>query len=185
MKYRDDITFRSRIAEGSVEAFDALYLRYFPLVEGFSYSMLKDKHLAQDVCQTVFMKLWEKRVFMTQIDSISSYLFIMTRNEIFKIYSLRKKRGYSEELNEELLKGLSIADIESKVDSRDLLCLVSLAVESMPEQRRKVFNLSRKMGYTYPEIATELGISVKTVEYHISKALNELRNILKIIALFF
>ena len=77
-----------------------------------------------------------------------------------------------------------MADVESVVNSRDLLYLVAMTVESMPEQRRKVFNLSRIKGYTYPQIAAELGISVKTVEYHISRALAELKNILKIILLF-
>lgn len=184
MQYLDDIISRSKIAEGSLETFDALYLRYFSLVEGFAFAMLKDKLAAQDVCQTVFMKLWEKRDDMREIESVSSYLFTMTRNEIFKIFNVRKSRGRSEELSTDLLKGLAVADVESVISSRDLLCLVAMTVESMPEQRRKVFNLSRIKGYTYPEIAAELGISVKTVEYHISRALTELKHILKVIVLF-
>ncbi len=184
MQYLDDIISCSKIAEGSLETFDALYLRYFSLVEGFAFAMLKDKLAAQDVCQTVFMKLWEKRDDMREIESVSSYLFTMTRNEIFKIFNVRKSRGRSEELSTDLLKGLAVADVESVISSRDLLCLVAMTVESMPEQRRKVFNLSRIKGYTYPEIAAELGISVKTVEYHISRALTELKHILKVIVLF-
>ena len=184
MQYVDDITSRCEIAEGSLETFDALYLRYFSLVEGFAFAMLKDQLEAQDVCQTVFMKLWERRAEMKEIESVSSYLFTMTRNEIFKIFNIRKNRGRPEELSSDLLKGLAVADVESVISSRDLLCLVAMTVESMPEQRRKVFNLSRIKGYTYPQIAAELGISVKTVEYHISRALAELKNILKIILLF-
>ena len=89
MQYLDDIISRSKIAEGSLETFDALYLRYFSLVEGFAFAMLKDQLAAQDVCQTVFMKLWERRAEMKEIESVSSYLFTMTRNEIFKIFNIR------------------------------------------------------------------------------------------------
>ena len=122
--------------------------------------------------------------FVNSNDETAFLDVVYASPEFFKIFNIRKNRGRPEELSSDLLKGLIVADVESVVNSRDLLYLVAMTVESMPEQRRKVFNLSRIKGYTYPQIAAELGISVKTVEYHISRALAELKNILKIILLF-
>lgn len=181
---QDSICLRE-MAKDSVEAFDALYLRYFPLVETFSYAMLKDRNEARDLCQGVFMKLWERRRKLVEVTSLSSYLFIMTRNDIFRIFEEKKKSRDAEPISEDILRGLQIGNLEDEIASRDLLHILNIAVESMPEQRRKVFCMSRKDGKTYVEIAEILGISVKTVEYHISKALSELRDLLKIIVLFF
>ena len=66
-------------------------------------------------------------------------------------------------------------DVAAKIASEDLLMIVELAVERMPEQRQRVFRLSRYERLSHQEIARELGITTKTVEYHIRTALAELR----------
>lgn len=181
----DDRRLLNEIAKGSTEAFDRLYLRYFSLVESFSYALLKDRQEANDLCQSVFLKLWENREHLPEIDSFNSYLFIMTRNSVFKVISRRRHVYMCEDsLPDTFLEGLPIEDIENRIVQRDLIQLVGMAVETMPEQRRKVFNMSRKDGMSHKEIADSLGLSVKTVDYHISKALAELREIIKIIILF-
>lgn len=180
-----DIQLLREMAEGSVEAFDKLYIRYFSLVESFAFALLKNRQDAEDLCQTVFMKLWRKREVLGEIDSVSGYLFIMTRNEIYKLFSKRKHIAYIDNMPLTLLHELSATDVEKKVSDRDIIHLINLALDTMPEQRRTIFYLSRKEGKTYSEIAAQLGVSEKTVEYHISKALQELRRLLKIIILFF
>ena len=76
-------------------------------------------------------------------------------------------------------------DVAAKIASEDLLMIVELAVERMPEQRQRVFRLSRYERLSHQEIARELGITTKTVEYHIRTALAELRKIIAAIIVFF
>ena len=76
-------------------------------------------------------------------------------------------------------------DLAEKVDRRDLLLLIDLAVEKMPAQRRKIFRMNRYDGIPQQEIARKLGISQKSVEYHIRMAVNELKKIIQILLLFF
>ena len=75
--------------------------------------------------------------------------------------------------------------MEGKISAKDLLMLMNMSVENMPEQRKRVFRMSRNSGLSHKEIAEKLGISTKTVEYHIAKALSELKKIMAIIILFF
>ena len=68
-------------------------------------------------------------------------------------------------------------DLQQEEDIRDFLLLVNVTVSEMPEQRRRVFCLSRKDGLKNKEIAQLTGLSEKTVEYHISKALAQLKSL--------
>lgn len=143
----------SALKNGSYEAFDALYMAYSPLVERFAYALLKNRSEVEDLSQNVFLKLWEIRSRLDSVNSFRSYLFTMVRN--------------------------AIMDVLSSIDARKMGLIINMAVSLMPEQRRKVFMMSRKEGASHKEIAASLGISVKTVEYHISKALSTLREIVE------
>ena len=76
-------------------------------------------------------------------------------------------------------------DISTKVATEDLLMIIDMAVEQMPEQRQRVFRLSRYEGLSHQQIAQKLGVTPKTVEYHIRTALAELKKIIGVIAFFF
>ena len=75
-------------------------------------------------------------------------------------------------------------DIAARIDQKDLLLLIELAVDKMPPQRQRIFRMSRIDGIPQPEIARQLGISLKTVEYHIHEALAELRKLIQVLILF-
>ena len=74
---------------------------------------------------------------------------------------------------------------DSAIDSRDLLLLIRMVVEKMPEQRRRIFRMSREEGLSNDQIAEQLSISRRTVENQISRALAELRKLVKLILFFF
>lgn len=179
----DDSLCLNEISNGSYEAFDTLYMRYSPLVEKFVYSLLKRQDEADDITQNIFMKIWTCRNSMSGVSSFRAYLFKMVKNAVYDAFSKRKPTGnLFDEIN---LDDLVIAeDGEKKIHARDFLILMNMAVENMPEQRRKIFMMSRHDGLPNKEIAEKTGISVKTVEYHISKALAELRKIISFLILF-
>lgn len=172
------------IKSGSYEAFDTLYMAYAPLVERFAYALLKNRQEVDDLSQNIFLKIWEIRDRLDSVNSFRSYLFTMVRNAVLDVISRRKVATDIDLLPESVLKDVSSADDLSSIDAHNMTIMINLAVSLMPKQRRKVFLMSRMEGASHKEIAESLGISVKTVEYHISKALSSLRDIMKILIFF-
>ena len=180
----DDSLCLRELSEGSYEAFDTLYMRYSPIVEQFVLSLLKRKEEADDITQNIFLKIWENRSSMSGVHSFRAYLFKMVRNAVYDTFSRRKPTSGLQD-SMELGDILRSEDMEGKISAKDLNMLMDMAVENMPEQRRRVFRMSRRDGLSHKEISMQLGISTKTVEYHMSKALAELRKIISFLILFF
>lgn len=173
------------LINGDSKAFDSLYLRYAPHVEAFACCMLKDRSEAEDLAHDLFLKIWENRDSLPNIRSFKSYLFRMTKNAIFDRFEHKAiDARFRQTARQVDIPELVSDDIATRIDQQDLLLLIELAIERMPRQRQRVFRMSRIDGIPQPEIARELGISLKTVEYHIHEALADLRKLIQIIALF-
>ena len=177
-----------RILQGLLQndcrAFDELYMRYAPHVEAFAYCLLKNRSEAEDLAHDISPTIRVHRQSIGPVPSFRSYPFRRTRNSVFallehKTVRVRYERQYLR------IGDFVSEDVAAKVASDDLMMIIEMAVEQMPEQRRKVFRMSRCENRSYQEIASELNISTKTVEYHIRTALTELRKIIGIIAFFF
>ena len=107
----------------------------------------------------------------------------MTRNEILTLFRHRKvERGYARQQMEKSLSMLP--DSSMKVTTTELVEMIDIAIERMPELRKRIFMMSRYDEMTYAEIAQHLNISPRTVQYHIGKALNELRKLMDVMVLF-
>lgn len=184
MDRQSDELILQGLRQGDYKAFDELYMCYAPHVEAFAYCMLKNKSEAEDLAHDIFLKLWENRESIGHIKSFRNYLFRMTKNAVFDIFEhksvqFRYERQYLQ------VEDFFSEDVSAKIASEDLLMLINIAIEQMPAQRQRVFRLSRYEKHSHQEIAQELGISPKTVEYHIRTALAELKKIVGIIAFFF
>lgn len=175
-----------QLKQGDSNAFDAIYMRYAAHVEAFAYCMLKDRSEAEDLAHDLFLKLWESRDSLDGVRSFKSYLFRMTKNALFDLFERKAVRSRYRESSRQMDVGEFLSeDLAGRVDRRDLLLLIDLAVEKMPAQRRKIFRMNRYDGIPQQEIARKLGISQKSVEYHIRMAVNELKKIIQILLLFF
>ena len=140
--------------------------------------------LNPDLAHDFFLKIWENRRSIGHIRSLGNYLFRMTKNAVFDRFEHKSVQVRYE--RQCLAAGDFLSDdVAAKIASEDLLMIVELAVERMPEQRQRVFRLSRYERLSHQEIARELGITTKTVEYHIRTALAELRKIIAAIIVFF
>lgn len=170
------------LARDDRSAFDALYMKYAAKTEEFLYRMLKNRSEAEDITQDLFLKIWRNRASMEAVDSFGPYLFRMARNAVYDRFDNRAVREkYAGSAN--LLTGYELPD--SAIDSRDMLLLIRMAVEKMPEQRRRIFRMSREEGLTNDQIAEKLSISRRTVENQISRALAELRKLVRLVLFFF
>ncbi|BDE90155.1 RNA polymerase sigma-70 factor [Alistipes onderdonkii] len=144
--------------------------------------MLKDHSEAEDITQDIFLKIWRNRTSIGAVDAFGPYLFRMARNAVYDRFDNRSVReNYARRAS--LLPEYELPD--SAIDSRDLLLLIRMVVEKMPEQRRRIFRMSREEGLSNDQIAEQLSISRRTVENQISRALAELRKLVKLILFFF
>jgi RNA polymerase sigma-70 factor (ECF subfamily) len=159
------------IASGDRAAFEALFrLHYRPLC-AFAVGYLKDMDPAEDLVQDLFFRLWLDREKLSITTSLKAYLYTSVRN---RCLNALKVGGRVRALNEEVDDRLQEEE-RSEDEHMDRIARVQAAIESLPEERRKVFKLSRYEGLKYHEIAERLGISAKTVENQMGKALKTLR----------
>ena len=166
-----------RTADGDTGAFRGLFDAYYPQVLGFMNGILSKEDDAADLAQEVFLKLWLMRAALPDISALRSYLYRMSLNQA--INYIRKNRIVPEELLADLPYDQMV---EERIDLKDKELLIAAAVEKMPEQRRKVFVMSRFENFTNDEIASILGLKKKTVENHLNLALRDLRAALPAIA---
>ena len=136
----------------------------------FIQSLLYVKSLAEDLTQTVFLKIWEKRTCIDPELGFDSYLFAIARNLVYKE---TENRLQSEQVNI-ALKDRSIETeslMEENIDADSLKEYIDTLVEQLPPSRKDIFHLSRRHHLSNKEIAARLSISEKTVETQLYRAL--------------
>lgn len=162
----------SAIAGGDEKAFDAFFARYYAKMKYFVKGLCHDEYAAENIVQDIFMNLWVRRGELEGIRSLDSYLFTSARNS-----ALRALRERLRQQPEENIPEAEANTTEEDVYLRELEAMIDRRVARMPAQRRRVFLMSRRDGKTNADIARELGISIRTVETHISAALADLRDL--------
>ncbi len=168
-----------KLSRGDISAFDSLYIKYNHKVRAFALQLTKNQQEAEDITHNIFLKIWNDRAKADQIDSFKSYLFVMTKNAIFNLFR-RSKPTRLDDID--IKEHVNNENIEECVSAKDLEMIIAITIDNMPTQRREIFKMSRYDKLSYEEIAERLKISKKTVQYHISNALSELK---KLITSFF
>lgn len=162
------------VSETGQKAFAELYSLYAPKCRSFIYAMTKDEAVSEDITHDIFLKIWTRRGIVSKADSFSSYLFRMVRNAVIDHYECNAiNRRY---VAREMLRTDSFGICtEERINLDDLQLIIFNAVSCMPEQRRRIFTLSRYKGLSNSEIASLFGINIRTVENHITNALADIR----------
>ncbi|MCW0483113.1 RNA polymerase sigma-70 factor [Gaoshiqia sediminis] len=162
---------------GDETSFKVVYQHFYPRLYYFVLEYLPHHEVAEDVVHDTFLTLWQKRSDLQVDSNLNAYLYTLAKNN-----SLKKLRD--ERYRQRLLQSPSFHPLELELNAGALMRLettesdfseiehlVQATLEQLPPQCRQVFELSRFVHKKNREIADELGLSVKTVEGHITKAI--------------
>ncbi len=170
---QDEQRLIQQICDGQPEAFEALFRLHHPGLHRFAWHLTRSPEAAEDILQTVFLKIWRNRKDWQPKGSLSSYLYRATKNAALNF--LRHRAAIDGDWQSFSELDDPSASPEQIYDQQETLRIIQTAVDSLPEGCRTVFILSRYENKKYAEIAEILKISVKTVENQMGRALKLLR----------
>lgn len=160
------------LGKGDTEAFTNFYTHFFKklLIESEKY--VKDIHVAEEIVQDVFLKIWEKSEDLIHIKSIKSYLYKAVINS--SINFINRQRNL-EQHHQKIVNEFTEEQAEELDEENELIALLFDEIEKLPPKCKEIFKLNRFGRLKYREIALKLDISERTVENHIANALKLLR----------
>ena len=147
----------------------------------YALQYVKNEFVAEEIVEDVFVALWNKHTELKDVEDISGFLLVITRNlclnylrkehlEMIDLASLTEEQIYQRAnlyvLEDETLCSLVSKDYEEKLNN---------VLNKLPEKTRQIFLLSRRDGLKNKEIAEKMQLLEKSIEYHITKALLEIR----------
>ncbi len=175
--FEDQDALVDGLNQGNKLAYKYLYSLYYNELCVYANSLLNDSLSAEDLVQSVMVKIWNKKPDLIIKTSLKSYLYKSVYNHFINNYRLKQKElTFIEEMKANAIIHLAEEDddiINEKIRN------VKNEIENLPAKCKNVFLMNKMRGMKYKEIADELNLSVKTVEAHISKALFLIKERLK------
>ena len=168
----------------SQDAFGELFNRYKKKLYYFALSYLNDNAEAEEVVQSVFVRLWENRSTLDETMSIKSFIYRSTVNACYNF--LKKKAVRNRFVENEIIAFEENVDRSyDEIYYHDLKRQIDRIIASLPPQQQQIFQLSRFEGLSYSDIASQLNLSVRTVENQIYRALKIIKDNLRVESFFF
>lgn len=176
-KHQSDTCLLERLEQSDIYAYEQIFTRYYSTLCAYTRLFVRGGETGENIVQDLMLWLWENRATLHITDSLPKYLFSAVRNRCLN------------HLNHEMIERRVLSRIHEKLhdqfESPDFYVVEELqekiraAVESLPKTYREAFELNRFQRKTYEEIAAELNVSVKTIDYRIQQSLKLLRVRLK------
>lgn len=163
---------------GDLTAFEMLFRTYYQPLCNYAFTFVQDRDEAEEIVQSTFLNIWEKRENLSIHTGVKPYLYAMVRNACLNV--LKHEKIKQQHVTMELAVAERSTDsVARTVMASELETKIYQAMDRLPEQCRLIFKLSRFEELKYAEIAEQLSISVKTVENQMGKALRIMREQLK------
>lgn len=170
-------SLQAQIAAGSQQAFTSLFRLFYSRLHSFSMQYVHVKETAEEITNDVFVKLWNRRDEIETINNLPTYLFVAVKN-----YSLNYLKQYSHlhvavEDNDGSSALINRSDPEQELEWKEISFQLTQAIDHLPDQCRTIFKLIKEDGFRYKEVAEILGISPRTVETQLFRALKKLQSV--------
>lgn len=166
------------IKEGEKTAFEKMFQEYAPKIYHFALSYLHNAADSEELVQDVFLKIWEKRESLNPSGNLKAFIFKVAINTIYDFIRRKNVEGaFSDFANKNYEK--SSDNTWHTVIYNEMLNALNGLIEQFPEQRKKIFKLSKQEGLTNDEIAQKLNLSKRTVENQLYRAVSYLKGHLK------
>lgn len=171
------IVLLNLLKQGDKQAYEKIYLSCSKELLYAAYKKTGDKIIAEELVQNIFISLWEKRATL-EVNNLQAYLFgalkLSVINHIRSLVIENKYMAY-----QTLNYSEDHQDTANLVDLHDLSTIIEKGINSLPEKTQEVFRLSRYQHQSTKDISTELNLSEKAVEYHITRSIKRIKEYIK------
>lgn len=166
------------VSEGNEQAFQLVFKRYYQRMFSFAGTVVKSPHLAEEIVQEVFIRLWEQRERLAGIKNPENYFFIVIRN---RAYNYLRAAANEQSRREQLWEAMQqrAAEPDSSLEAEEADRFFEKIMAKLSPQQQKVFRMSRVEGYSHQQIADELKLSKLTVKKHVADSLKVFKGYLK------
>lgn len=170
------------IASGDQQAFASLFRLLYPGLLNFALQYVHVKEAAEEITNDVFVKLWNRREFLPEIDNLSTYLFVSVKNHALNYLKKYSHLHVAVENADGETSLVNRDDPEQQLEWKEISFRLSQAIDGLPDQCRTVFKLIKEDGFRYKEVAEILGISPRTVETQLFRAIKKLQTLVRPLA---
>jgi len=162
--YNEDNTLFLAIAGGDEAAYTQIFHLYTPRLLPFITKITRDEHLAREVLQETFLRLWMKRDQLPQVERPASWLFRIAANICLTWLRTQATRHRLQDKVEEKQAAQKYSSAVEVLESKEMDLLIRQAVEALPARRQEIYRLSREQGLSHQQIAEQLQLSISTVK---------------------
>ena len=166
-----------QIEKSNQKAFEDLYRLFFPRLYNFCMLYVHKKEAAEEIVNDIMVKIWQKRETIYHVENLETYLFVSVRN--LSLNYLQKFSHLHMALEPEtgLAKIIDLNNPEKELEWKEISFRLNMVIEQMPEQQRTVFKLIKEEGFKYKQVAEILGLSPRTVETQLFRAIKKLSGV--------
>lgn len=162
------------IAKNDEYAFSKLFEHYKDRIYSIAFKLTKSIIISEEIVQDVFLKIWLKRTDLIEIQNFNAYLFVVTRNNVYK--TLKEiARNYKITLLKDKDHSVVNNDIADPVVEKEYKELLRKAIDRLPNQQKQVYCLVKEQGLKRDEVSNQLQIHPETVKYHLAQAMKNIR----------
>ncbi len=173
----NDLLILTKIREGDIKTFEEVFRLYYAPLCLYASCIVSGKDAAEEIVQELFYVLWRDKEKLQVIYSLKNYLYGAVRKESLQYLEHEEiKRRYQDAMVLKEDNSKVSRSAEHELEFEELQELITDTLKELPLRRSTIFKMHRFEGKKYETIASSLGLSVKTVEAEMSKALKTLKN---------
>ena len=171
----NDLLTLAKIREGNIKAFEDVFRRYYSHLCWYVVGITGSMEAAEEIVEDLFYQFWKEKETLPVFRSMKSYLYAAVRNQSLQYCEHQEVRNRYREFVLSRAEDTPEDTPQEQMEYRELQSLINATLSRFPERRLQIFLMHRMEGRKYAEIASQLSVSVKTVEAEMTKALKTLR----------